>query len=216
MRNLILFVFSLFLMITLPIAKVSAQNESLEVKTGIVTLYAKNRLAQTFCFKDGKYGTPHLEFNVRNPCSDIGFNTHLINLDSFSVGIGGEREGKIIDLGKVEELHQKYKEIVGKEQVFASIQAQKEKVFILKERKKSEPNELFEIVETKSLFQDDTGYLNNINVKLGNIYILRLWDGDDKDFEKIVKFIVTDYQPDRFATIRWQVIFDNEDNNNEK
>ncbi len=215
MRNFTLFAFSLFLLVTVTIINVSAQINSPEVKTGIVTLYAKDPLAQTFCFKDGKYGKVIQENEVRNRCSDIGFDIYVNN--SFSVGIEGARQGRIINLGTAEELQQKYKykETVGKGQGFASIQVSNGNFQVLKEQKRREPNILQELNEGNDLFQQKEN-MDNAAVKLGNIYILRLKDGYDKDFERIVKFIVTDYQPDRFVTIRWQVILDSEDNNKGK
>lgn len=214
MRNFTLFVLSLFLLVTFTIKNVSAQNENSEVKTGIVTLYAKDPLAQTFCFKDGKYGKVIQENEVRNRCSDIGFDLYVNN--SFSVGIEGGREGRIISLGTSDELQQKYKypETVGKGQGFASIQVQDGKFLILKERKNRELNKLQELSEANQLLQIKSS--DDVGVQPGNLYILRLKDSYEKNFERIVKFIVTDYQPDRFVTIRWQVILDSEDNNTEK
>lgn len=214
MKNFTLFAFSLCLLVTVTIKNVSAQNDSSKVKTGIVTLYANDPLAQTFCFKDGKYGSVIQENEVKNRCSDIGFDLYVNN--SFSVGIEGARQGRIVNLGNGDELQQKYKyeETVGKGQGFASIQILDGKIQILKERKRRESNILQELNESNDLFQQKE--MKNTAVKLGNIYILRLTDGYEKDFERIVKFIVTDYQPDRFVTIRWQVILDSEDNNKGK
>ncbi len=216
MRKFIALAVNLLLLVTITFINVSAQNKNVEVKTGLVTLYAKDPLAQTFCFKDGKYGTVLQENEVRNRCSDISFNSYINN--SFSVGIEGARKGRIINLGTADELQQryKYKETIGKGQGFASIQFQNGKVYILKERNRRQPNKLQELSEANELFKNDGKSNDNISAKLGEIYLLRLKDGYEKGFEKIVKFIVTDYQPDKLVTIRWQVILDMEDNNKGK
>lgn len=184
---------------------VSAQSNDPDVRTGIATLYANDPLAQTFCFRDGKYGAIIQENEIRNRCSDISFDSYESN--SFSVGIEGARLGKIINLGTRDELQKRYKyqETVGKGQGFASIQIKDGKLHLLKERR---PMQLQELLEASEL--DQTKATDSTAVNVGSIYILRLTDRTEKDFERIVKILVTDYQPDRSVTFRWQVIKDSE------
>ena len=206
-----LFVFSIIFSL-----QISAQTSNFEAKTGIVTLYAIDPLAQTFCFKDAIYGTAIQENELRNRCSDLGFN--LYQKDSFSVGIEGAKQGRIIDLGTPDELQKKYgyAETVGKGQGFASIQLQSGKFFILKERKPtSRTTELQELFEGNELFTESKS-IDSIAVKLGNVYLLRLIDARNKSFERIIKFLVIAYQPNESVTIRWHTILDSEEKKIEK
>lgn len=212
MKKNTLYIFCLFLFSFVFLLNTPAQTANSEVKTGMVTLYARDPLAQTFCFNDGKYGTVVQENEVRNRCSDISFNSYKENF--FSVGIEGAKQGRILDLGTPDELQKKYKypETVGKGQGFASIQLQDGKIFVLKDKKQGvRTAELQELTEANDLFQikSKVGY-ESISVKLGNIYLLRLTDGRDRDFERIVKILVTAYQPNESVTIRWQVILNTE------
>ena len=206
MKKNSLFIFCLFLLSIMFLSNASAQTVNSEVKTGTVTLYARDPLAQTFCFNDGKYGSVLQENEVRNRCSDISFNSYKDN--SLSVGIEGARQGRILDLGTPDQLQKKYgySETVGKGQGFASIQIKSDKVFILKAKNRvSRISELQELLEAKELFQNSKS-TDSIAVKLGSVYLLRLTDQRNKDFERTVKILVTAYQPNESVTIRWQVI----------
>lgn len=211
MKKNSVFVCCLFLFSVVLLSNTAAQTANSEAKTGVVTLYARDPLAQTFCFNDGKYGTVLQENEVRNRCSDVSFNSYKEN--SFSVGIEGAKQGRIIDLGTPDELQKKYgyPETVGKGQGFASIQLQGGKIFILKDKKRTvRTAELQELTEADDLFQIKVENYKSIPVKLGNIYLLRLTDERDKNFERIIKVLVTAYQPNESVTIRWQVILDSE------
>jgi hypothetical protein len=104
-------------------------NESMQ-KENIVTLYALDPLARTFCFGEGVYGHIFSDWNVYNRRSDIDFNNYYNG--SFSVGIEGSKIGVIIDLGSNTDLQKKYKygERVGKGQGFASIHRKNETILI--------------------------------------------------------------------------------------
>jgi hypothetical protein len=73
-----------------------------KVSGGVVTLYALDPLARTFCFADGREGGMFQQNETRNRCSDIDFNTY--NESSLTVGVEGGRTGAIIDLGSAIEL----------------------------------------------------------------------------------------------------------------
>jgi hypothetical protein len=69
---------------------------------GMVTLYALDPLAHTFCFHDGQNGYVFQQNEIRNRCDDLEFNSY--NAGNFTVGNEGGRVGNIIDLGAADEL----------------------------------------------------------------------------------------------------------------
>src|SRR5436305_9581497 len=72
------------------------QDRANEIKSDIITLYARDPLAQAFCFRDANYGKVFQEGEVRNRCSDITYGSY--RADNLSVGVEGARQGIIIDL----------------------------------------------------------------------------------------------------------------------
>jgi hypothetical protein len=172
------------------------------VTGGIVTLYALDPLARTFCFADGKDGHVFQNNEVRNRCSDIDFNNY--NARSFTVGVEGGRVGRIIDLGSVNELRQRYgyEETVGNGQGFASLRVGDGRVVILKDRRSQAVQELR---ESELLFEEGSSGAS-APIRLGNIYLVRLTDRHDRTFQRIVKLMVIGYTPNESATIRWQVL----------
>jgi len=174
------------------------------VTGGIVTLYALDPLARTFCFADGKDGGVVENNEVRNRCSDIDFNNY--NSGAFSIGIEGGRVGRIIDLGNATELKQKYgyEETVGNGQGFASLRIEDGEVVILKDRKSQAIQKLKES-ESAPLFQAGASGAS-APIRLGNIYLLRLSDRHDRTFQRLVKLMVIAYTPNEAVTIRWQIL----------
>lgn len=172
-------------------------------KENIVTLYALDPLARTFCFDDGKYGQTFSDWSVYNRRSDIDFNNY--NKGNFSVGIEGGEFGTIIDLGSSADLQKKYKyhETVGDGQGFASIHRKNRTILILKD---NPYNHIFQpMEESNELFQGGRS-VASASVNLGHLYILRITDRNEPSFERIVKMLVIAYKPYEWVTIRWQVL----------
>lgn len=194
-----------FALILFALTSAFAQNAlqtEVNVIGGVATLYALDPLARTFCFADGREGHVFQQNEVRNRCSDIDFNTY--NESSLTVGIEGGRNGTIIDLGSASELEKRYGygETVGKGQGFASLRIENDKILILKDRPtRSEQN----LVESASLFAESKKSAS-ASIKLGHIYLLRLVDRYDKNFERVVKLLIVAYTPNESVTIRWQVM----------
>lgn len=172
------------------------------VTGGIVTLYALDPLARTFCFADGKDGNVFQNNEVRNRCSDIDFNNY--NAGSFTVGVEGARLSRIVDLGNAVELRQRYghRETVGNGQGFASLRVNDGRVAILKDHR---PQTVQELRESAVLFEEGVSGAS-APVRLGNIYLVRLTDRHDKTFQRVVKLMVIAYTPNESVTIRWQVL----------
>jgi len=173
-----------------------------KIRGGVITLYALDPLARTFCFRDGQDGMGFYKNEVRNRCSDIDFNTY--SAGGFSVGVEGGRIGTIIDLGSPVELRQRYgyEETVGNGQGFASLRVEDGKIVILKERKAHTMQELRESI---SLFQEGVSGAA-APIKIGHIYLLRLTDRREKEFQRIVKLMVLTYTPNESVTMRWEIL----------
>jgi hypothetical protein len=172
------------------------------VTGGVVTLYALDPLARTFCFADGRDGHVFHNNEVMNRCSDIDFNNY--NAGSFTVGIEGGRVGRIIDLGNGAELRQRYgyEETVGNGQGFASLRVEDGRVVILRDRR---PQAVQELRESALLFQEGASGAS-APIRLGNIYLVRITDRHDRTFQRIVKLMVIAYTPNESVTIRWQIL----------
>jgi hypothetical protein len=167
---------------------------------GIATLYALDPLASWFCFADGKDGHVFQDNEARNRCSDVNFGGYTP--DVFSVGVEGARRGVIIDLGDAAELETRYgfRETVGNGQGFASLHADGGKVFVLKSRR---PQQFQELQESAALFAEGKGKAS-APVKVGHIYLIRITDGHDRNFQRLAKVKVISYVPGESVTIRWQ------------
>lgn len=182
---------------------VNNTNYNTEQKENIVTLYALDPLARTFCFGNGKFGQIISNFSVYNNRSDIDFNNY--NNGSFSVGIEGSEVGTIIDLGSSEDLQKKYKyqETAGNGQGFASIHRKNKTILILKDKPYNHTFQPME--ESKELFREGRS-VASASVNLGHFYILRITDYTQAAFERIVKMLVIAYQPNEWVTIRWEIL----------
>ncbi len=169
--------------------------------SGVSTLFAIDPLAQSLCFQDGGYGHVFQDNLVWNRCSEINYNSYQAG--GFSVGIEGRREGVIIDLGTRADLSKRYgyEETVGAGQGFASITKADGKIYILQNRREQNTQALS---ESSALFNKPDSSLNSVPVVLGHIYILRITDGIDQNFERIVKLIVIAHSPNESVTFRWQ------------
>jgi hypothetical protein len=147
------------------------------------------------------------EGQVRNRCSELNFNSYLTN--GLSVGVEGSRQGVIIDLGTAEDLKTRYgyQETVGNGQGFASIAIKNGKAMILKDFKS---HQLQEMSESAPLFKSPSRSLSAVAVQTGHVYLLRITDTHDKDFELVAKLLVVGYVPNESVRVRWRVISESE------
>lgn len=170
--------------------------------TGIATMFARDPLTQSVCFKDGGPGGAFQGGQARNRCSDLNFNSYATN--AFRVGVEGSREGVIVDLGTPEELKAKYgySETVGNGQGFASLDVKNGKALILKNYR---TGELQELAQSSDLFRT-TGKNEAVPVKVGHVYLLRITDAREKSFEILAKVLVLAYAPNESVTVRWHLL----------
>lgn len=174
----------------------------LTVASTITTLYANDPLAHSLCFTDGKEGGIFQNGEPRNRCSHIEFDVY--KTASLSVGIEGGELGRIIDLGTDDELSKQYgyQQTLGKGQGFASIEFRAGKLVIMKERKAGTRQDL---TQGASLFE--TGQVTaSAEATAGHIYLVRITDQYDKDFQILVKLLVLTAKPGESVTFRWELL----------
>ena len=174
--------------------------------TNISTLFGHDPFAQSLCLRDGRPGTVIQNGQVRNRCSELNFNSYMAN--GFQVAVEGARQGVLIDLGTPEDLRKRYgySETVGNGQGFASIEIRDGKVVILRDHKTGERQAMAESTE---LFSNPTSRNSAAAVKVGHIYLLRIIDQHDKNFEVIAKLLVLSHVPNEYVTFRWYLMSNN-------
>jgi hypothetical protein len=170
---------------------------------GIVTLYALDPLARSFCFHDGREGLMFRNDRVTKRCtSDLGFNPAVGG--AFLIGTDANRVGAIVDLGTVDEIRARYgyDGPAGAAIGFASLRLLGEKVFVLVQ-KEDRPQEKAEpLKEAQALSQVGPG----ATITLGHIYVLRIADAKDGRPQLLVKVMVIAYAPNETVTLRWEVL----------
>lgn len=203
MRLVTNFLFATFLFISLAQIGLSQISVSPRVQTGLATLYALDPLTQSLCLRDGGPGLVFEAGQKRNRCSDLNFGSYSPN--AFAVGIEGGRRGVILDLGTPQEMKSKYgfEETVGWGQGFASIAVRQGKALILKDYRSGR---LQELAESARLFNEPSQASSSAPVKVGHIYLLRITDSHQKDYEMIAKLLVVANVPGESVTVRWQLL----------
>jgi hypothetical protein len=180
----------------------AAPADEVAVSGGLVTLYHHDPLSRTVSFGTGEHGTTIQDHEVRNLESDLDFGHY--QADAFSVGIEGGRVGAIIDLGTLAELQERYgyEETVGGGQGFASIRREDGRLVILDGRdgQRTQP-----LAEGDALFGEATKS-SHAPIRDRHVYLVRLRDRHEPRFERLVKFLVVQYEPGVSVTLRWQLI----------
>lgn len=170
---------------------------------GVFTMYALDPLSRTLCFSDGKEGMSFTSNNWANRCSDLSYS--LAGNGSFVSGIEVNRVAAIVDLGTPDQLRERY----GYEDAnwggagFASLRLEGDKVMVLKEDIRTP--EYQPLQEGPKLFTE-VGPSATAPIKLGHIYLVRIADKKDRNFQHLVKLMVIAYRPDEAVTLRWELL----------
>lgn len=174
-------------------------------KKGMVTLTGRNSVQQSFCFRDAQFVEYISQNKVTNNCPDLTFNTFYQN--SFSTAFTPAYSGRIVNIGSFDGVRQKYRISADIDDVaiFNSIQLTTEKDIVLVNHKSGKTLKLKETSEIYQAAEFDT-----IQAKDKNIYIVRFSDDVSQSFQRIVKFVVDDLEPSKSVTIKWEILFDNQ------
>ncbi len=180
-----------------------APDEGDRAERRLATLYKHDPIATTLNFETGGYGGVIRDNKKYGGRAHIDFSSY--HDGELKVGFQGNEKGVLIDLGTAEELKEKYgySETVGGGQGFASIRFQGRTIVILREYKTGGVTPL---KEAKALFEKPTDDSSHLPVQLGHIYLARITDGNDRNYEMVVKLIVVGYRPGESVTIRWDVL----------
>lgn len=166
-------------------------------------MYALDPLSRALCLRDGREGMVFQNNRWENRCSDLSYT--LAGGGSFTTGLEANRVGAIIDLGTADELRERYgyEDADSGGEGFASLQLQGNKILILKE---DNPNETLQPLREGPALFTDVGPSANAPVRLGHIYLLRIADKKDSNFQRVVKFLVVAYVPNESVTLRWALL----------
>ena len=181
---------------------VSAADDVTAPAPGLVTLYQRDPLAARLSLGTGAYGSVFQDHQVKNQQSDLDFGHYHVN--EFSVGIEGARIGAIVDLGTPETLQQEYgyRETVGGGQGFASIRMENGRLVILADLAKRATQPLR---KTSALFGELRSQAH-APIHDNHVYVVRIRDEHDRQFERLAKLLVVRYEPGVSVTLRWQAI----------
>jgi hypothetical protein len=170
---------------------------------GIFTMYAVDPLTRTLCFSDGKEGMMFLNNGWENRCSDLSYT--LAGNGSFVSGIEINRVAAIVDLGTANDLRGRY----GFEDAdnggvgFASLRLDAGKIMVLQEDN-SKP--VWQPLQEGPKLFTEVKASANAPIKLGHIYLVRIADTKDRNFQQIVKLMVIAYRPEEAVTLRWELL----------
>ena len=174
--------------------------------SGIFTMYTLDPLARTLCLNDGKEGMTTANNNWANRCSDLSYSP--AGGGSLVAGIEMNRVAAIVDLGTGNDLRERY-EFEDAENGgvgFASLRLEGDKIMILKEEDaKATGPEWQPLKEGPQLFSEARASAN-APIKLGHIYLVRIADTKDKNFQQIAKLMVIAYRPEESVTLRWELL----------
>ena len=171
-------------------------------RAGIFTMYALDPFARTLCFNDGKEGMASTNHQWGNRCSDLSYSTtgHLV------AGIEIDRVAAIVDLGTANELRERngYEDAENGGVGFASLRLEGDKITVIQADNDAKP--IWRMLkESPRLFTQLTASAN-APIKLGHIYLVRIADTKDKNFQRIAKLMVIAYRPDEAVTLRWELL----------
>jgi hypothetical protein len=168
---------------------------------GIFTMYLLDPAARSLCFADGREGFTTANNDWGNRCSDLSFN--LASGGSFVSGIEVNRVAAIVDLGTADELRGRYgfEDASGGGTGYASLHLAGDKIMVLKQdltRPEYQP-----LQEGPKLFSE-VAPSATAPIKLGHIYLVRIADKKDTNFQQLVKLMVIAYRPEESVTLRWE------------
>ena len=172
---------------------------------GVATLYALDPVTSSLSFTDGEPGHVIRDNRMYNRNIDIDFGHYL--KDGFSSGIEGGRYATLIDLGTPEELSKRYgfQETVGNGQGYASLHFEKDQLVTLKDYRTGEFQPLKEAGDLLSVPDPEKKH-GEAPAIAGHIYLVRITDRHDPNFEIVVKMVCIAHTPNESATIRWEVL----------
>lgn len=171
---------------------------------GIFTMYAMDPLSRNLCFSDGKEGMAFVNNKWENRCSDLSYTQ--AGGGSFVTGIELNRAGAIVDLGTANDLRGRYsfEDAENGGVGFASLRVMGGKIMILQDDIGKTPATWQPLQEAPQLAETKSSA--TAPIKLGHIYLVRITDSRDKNYEQLVKLLVVAYRNEEAVTLRWELL----------
>lgn len=164
-----------------------------------VTLLPAHFLQQTVSLRSGEYGHIIQDHSVRNFDSELTYDLFLA--EHLSPGIQGGQIGEIVDLGTSAEIAARhgYSETLGGGQGFVSIHFRNGQLVIRRDLSG----------QSFQPFDEGNGFLNqrppsssqHALARRGHIYLVRLTDRNDPQFERIAKLMVVAHDSGNRVTL---------------
>lgn len=169
---------------------------------GVSTLSASDPRLNSLRFSDGGAGKVAATHRRSPHIGDLGFGNYL--KDGFSVGTESGRLGNIIDLGTADEFAKRngFRETGGNGQGYASLHFENDRLVTLRD---SRTGEFQPLKEAAALFETGKPSMGVPAVE-GHLYLVRLTDRHNPDFEIVAKMVCIAHIPNESATIRWEVL----------
>jgi hypothetical protein len=172
----------------------TSRASTLPAASTISTLYTNDPIAHTLCFIDGREGGVFQDGEARNRCSHIDFDTYKAG--SLSVGIEGGESGVIIDLGNPQDLQ------ANQYQAFAGLRFVDGKIILIKDQRTGSREELPRAAQVFAASSN----MGSAEARPGHIYLARITDRHNKDFQILVKILVLTARPGELVTFRWELL----------
>ena len=171
------------------------------VTGGLATLRLLDGETCTVSLLTGEPGGTGQGHELRNLDSHFDFGRY--NPGEFTVGIQGGQSGRIVDLGTAEELrlHFGYGDTVPGRQGFSSVHLRDGRFAI---RGKSGSGEAFQDCPDADRLLESADVPNHARVALDHLYVLRITDRNDPQFNLVAKLHVVGFVPDQSVTLRWE------------
>ena len=163
-----------------------------ETAEGLTTMYRIDPMSNAMNFS-GVASRVIQDNEMRNRHSDMDYGN--FRRGHFTVGIEGGREGAILDLGPARDLAERYgfQETVGGGQGYASIHLRDGEWHTHGGRMLREAQGLA-----------PSRGINSVPVVQSHLYLVRITDRHDGDFDRRAVFMVVGHEPDESVTIRWR------------
>ncbi|MCA9588102.1 MAG: hypothetical protein KC657_22420 [Myxococcales bacterium] len=167
---------------------------------GLVTMWLLDGVTDSISLNTGEPASVVRQHELRNRDGQLDFGGYYPG--EFTVGIQGGESGRIVDLGAESELSERYsfEETVGGGQGFASIHFADGAIRI-RAGAGSVPGQ--KCAEALAVFAEEPRG-NHAPIRLDHVYLVRIVDRHDEEYELLAKLHVVGYQPGQSVTVRWQ------------
>jgi hypothetical protein len=171
------------------------------VTGGLATLRPLDGETCSLSLLTGAPGGVVQDHELRNRASHLEFGRY--NPGEFTVGIQGGESGRIVDLGTAEELRQRfeYTDTLPGRQGSSSLHLRDGRFAI---RGRTGDGEPFQACPDADRVLAEAAVPHHAPVALDHVYVLRITDRHDPQFELVARLHVVGLEPGQSVTLRWE------------